>query len=619
MKRILSVLVFLIYLFLPEIVIADENFNITANSEYKITTAGVSFVTNNIDIKNKNSSLYSKSFNFQISGQNPKNIKVYENGDLLQFETKTQNDNTEVIINFPKSVIGLDNTRSFLITYEDDSLLKVTSDVKEINIPKLNNPDSFDEYKIKVSAPLAFGEDVYFSVIPRDTVIDAESKSYLFVKEDFKDKGISFIFGRFQTFSFNINFHLENPLKKNSLIEVAIPPDSNLQELYYEDISPKPKNIRVDEDGNWLASFDLKPREKLDIHSRGYVRILAQPRKLPHPSTSTLFKNTIPTQFWQSEDPVIKDIAATLETPEDIYKYVITKLSYNYERVKPNIDRLGAKTAVQEPTDAICMEFTDLFIALARAKGIPARESNGYAYSDNPKLLPLALVADVLHAWPEYWDEQRQMWIAVDPTWEATSGRDYFNHFDLNHFAFVMHGLDPLKPYSAGSYKLGTDPQKDIYILPSELPLGEKNNIKIDYTFRDIIPFVKGKLGVNFKNSGQNALYDITPEIFLSDKQYHTKVITVLTPYSSEKMEINFNYGIFAKDVPDTIKVSAYRKEIEIPINKTKVIIYQILLVFIFIFVIVFAILLKTHKKLRFFRNVYTKIKKTNLFKRNHK
>ena len=160
---------------------------------------------------------------------------------------------------------------------------------------------------------------------------------------------------------------------------------------------------------------------------------------------------------------------------------------------------------------------------------------------------------------------------------------------------------------------------KDIYILPSELPLGEKNNIKIDYTFRDIIPFVKGKLGVNFKNSGQNALYDITPEIFLSDKQYHTKVITVLTPYSSEKMEINFNYGIFAKDVPDTIKVSAYRKEIEIPINKTKVIIYQILLVFIFIFVIVFAILLKTHKKLRFFRNVFTKIKKTNLFKRNHK
>ena len=72
------------------------------------------------------------------------------------------------------------------------------------------------------------------------------------------------------------------------------------------------------------------------------------------------------------------------------------------------------------------MEFTDLFIAIAREKGIYSREIQGYGFLWIQKLQPLSLSSDILHAWPEYFDLKTENWVAVDPTWENTSGIDYF-------------------------------------------------------------------------------------------------------------------------------------------------------------------------------------------------
>src|SRR3989344_2583826 len=112
------------------------------------------------------------------------------------------------------------------------------------------------------------------------------------------------------------------------------------------------------------------------------------------------------------------------------------------------------------------MEFTVLFIALARAAGIPAREVNGFAYTQNEKERPLSLVKDVLHAWPEYYDSDIQTWVMVDPTWgNTTGGVDYFYTLDFDHFAFVIKGVNSSYPIPAGGYKISQDLQtKDINI-----------------------------------------------------------------------------------------------------------------------------------------------------------
>ncbi|MEO7454696.1 MAG: transglutaminase-like domain-containing protein [Gemmatimonadaceae bacterium] len=69
-----------------------------------------------------------------------------------------------------------------------------------------------------------------------------------------------------------------------------------------------------------------------------------------------------------------------------------------------------------------CNEHTQLYVALARAAGIPARVAAGLAFLDGKFYY---------HAWPEIWLER---WVAVDPT---------FGQFpaDASHLRFTIGGL----------------------------------------------------------------------------------------------------------------------------------------------------------------------------------
>ncbi|MDB4900423.1 MAG: hypothetical protein JWN53_2231 [Gemmatimonadetes bacterium] len=69
-----------------------------------------------------------------------------------------------------------------------------------------------------------------------------------------------------------------------------------------------------------------------------------------------------------------------------------------------------------------CNEHAQLYVALARAAGIPARVAAGLAYLDGKFYY---------HAWPEVWLAQ---WVAVDPT---------FGQFpaDASHLRFTVGGL----------------------------------------------------------------------------------------------------------------------------------------------------------------------------------
>ncbi|MCX6793657.1 MAG: transglutaminase-like domain-containing protein [Candidatus Gottesmanbacteria bacterium] len=152
-------------------------------------------------------------------------------------------------------------------------------------------------------------------------------------------------------------------------------------------------------------------------------------------------------------------------TPRAIYTYVSQTLGYDYTRVSQTPIRKGAILTLGTPKDSICMEFTDLFIAIARAAGIPAREAVGYAYTTNSRLRPLSLVADVLHAWPEYYDSELKLWVPVDPTWaNTTGGVNYFDKMDFNHIVFAIYGTASDYPYPAGFYRKNGKTTKDVTV-----------------------------------------------------------------------------------------------------------------------------------------------------------
>ena len=396
--------------------------------------------------------------------------------------------------------------------------------------------------------------------------------------------------------SFKLSYHLENPLNDYAETTIPIPPDSAFQKIYYESIDPLPASIDMDSDGNWIATYKLKPRERIDVNVTGSVQIFSKEREFNTPSEEVLSNNLESNEFWTHDDPNIIAISKTLNTPKDIYDYTVNSLSYDYERVRPNIQRLGAIKALEHPDSAICMEFTDLFIALSRASGIPAREVNGYAYTENPEIQPLSLVADVLHAWPEYWDSERQAWIPVDPTWgDTTSGINYFDKLDLRHFTFVIHGGDPVKPYAPGSYKLGPNPQKDVYVNFGKLPDEKEANIDLSAIVSRKFPYFDSVIKVTIDNKGPTALYNVSPSIITNLGENDAENIEFLSPFSKKDVYIKIPFSFLGLNTPDNVSIKVQDSVVEVSSYKTIVIINSMIILFL-IFTLIIVILLLAFK-----------------------
>jgi hypothetical protein len=576
---------------------AEGEFKTDVDVSYKVQESGITTVTNKITLENLFSDFYATAYTFILDNIKPVNLTAFEGAKKLPLEVKNEGTKTNIVISFPDTKVGRGTKRIFSVSYDDPTIAQRTGEVWEISIPRLSSDSSFSSYNLAFLVPNSFGEEAYMSPNPERKETQDGFKVYTFNKDVVSKTGIMAGFGQFQVFSFNLIYHLENPLVKSALVEIALPPDTSLQKVYYSKIDPKPNNVKTDNDGNWLASYILTPRQRVDIKTEGSVQIFAGPRPFLTPSQSTLESNLMATDYWQSSDPVILGLAKKYKTPKEIYDFVVNYLSYDFERVKPNVVRLGALEAFENPINAICMEFTDLFIAIARAAKIPAREINGFAYTENPKIQPLSLVSDILHAWPEYWDANKKTWISIDPTWGSTTGGvDFFNKLDLRHFAFVIHGADSQKPYPPGSYKLGPNPQKDVFVNFGQLPQDRFPQIKIEGNVEKFIPFTSQKILVNVKNIGTAASYDLDAQVFFDNKVVETHNIPELPPYGEYSFNIKVPFSFLARNTPNIVKITAQDEKLEIQSAKLDVIIYNLASIFLIALIITLIILFKLGK-----------------------
>ncbi len=493
---------------------AEGEFSTSILAQYTVNTSGNTLVSHTVTLINLFSTIHALSYSFILQGSAPTEIRAFENNVQLPLSTETAGSETKITVTFSQPVVGKGKERSFTIEYQDARVATKNGQVWEITIPKVEDIDKYDKYELSLLVPNTFGQPAYISPQPMNTTGHGEFIVHYFSKERLRESGVVAGYGSFQVFEFELAYHLRNPHRNLGETEVALPPDSAFQRVFYTSINPSPRTMRIDEDGNWLALYRLKSNETLDITAHGAVQLFATPQEFYPNTTPDLNRYLAPSTYWQTQDAQIAALAQELKTPREIYNYVVRTLSYDYSRVRENVERLGAAGVLANPQAAICMEFTDLFIALARAAGIPAREVNGYAYTENPQIQPLSLVADVLHAWPEYWDENREIWVPVDPTWgNTTGGVDFFSKLDLAHFAFVVHGKDPEQPYPAGSYKLAENPQKDVKVFFGSLPTGKTEASVALALAKPLIPFLPLRGILSAGNNGPTALYNLTPQI----------------------------------------------------------------------------------------------------------
>lgn len=578
---------------------AAGEFSTDLDVTYKVNESGITEVINKVTLTNIFSNLYATSYSIVLDSINPANARAYSaEGTAYSLNKTTDNDKTTLRVEFPDTVVGKDKSRTFYISFEESSFAVRTGEVWEISIPRLSEDATFNSYNLNLQVPEKLGLEAYMSPVPREKTNTNSYLNYNFNKSDVEKTGITAGFGAFQVFSFTLNYHLENPLAKSAKTEITIPPDTAYQKVYYSNIFPKPTNMTIDSDGNWIAEYTLSPRERVDVTAVGHVQIFSNFRPFQKPTDESLNQNLLKSDYWDTTNPEIVRLANQLKTPKAIYDYVSQTLKYDYARVRPNVERLGAVRALDNPTSAICMEFTDLFVAIARAAGIPAREVNGYAYTENPDIQPLSLVNDVLHAWPEYYDKEKGVWIPVDPTWGSTTGGvDYFSKLDLRHFTFVAHGKDAVKPYPAGSYKLGSNPQKDVFVSFGSLPEVRNSNLEVTANIEGWIPLISNRLNIKVVNPGPSAVYKVIPNIYFDGIKKDTNInIEELLPFQETKKIVEIPFSFLGVNTPNIVMIEVLGKDISIPTNKKQVIIYNLLFIFVVTILILVTIMFRLKK-----------------------
>lgn len=560
LKKIFLLLVFLIAVNKPSL--ASENFLVSQKITYEIKPDGKTFVSENISLTNKTSQYYSTEYTAVISSLKIQNVRGFDRLGDLKIKMTTEGRDTEGKTNlhayFNDKVAGLGKTMNFTLQFETDGFAKKIGRVWEVNLPGVSDTLN-GQYSAVLVVPKDFGPLVYSK--PK---IGTVGQTYTWVLDEKFKNGLYLAFGDYQVFEFNLKYHLKNPKLYPVQTEIALPPDNNFQKINLSSLKPPPENVTVDNDGNWLAKYALPAGDNLEISASGSAKISLAPAAEFQEIDSSLYLKS--QKFWESDNPEITALAKNLKTAGKIYDYVVSALEYDYQRAGNNNERYGALKALQNPKNAICMEFTDLFIALSRAAGIPAREINGFAYTTNSKTQPLSLNRDILHAWPEYYDAENKRWLMVDPTWEKTTkGLDYFSQFDFNHFVFVTKGLASDYPLPAGSYKTGEDNSPDVKVVPKDENFSPPVPEKLKISFK-----LPQKLTSGFQAPGSVEIANINSLAFnlnvltvlVDGKTYAPKYDTqILPPYAKTSFNLEIQSRNFQEDkvIPVVIKTKSGR------------------------------------------------------------
>lgn len=602
MRKLILIIYLVITIFLihgnsPSIVLSQSSFSVDSFITYDLDENGDANVVQDITLTNEVAEVYAKSYTVSLANFKPEDVKAESEGIEIPVRKEESGNQTSLSLDFPDIKVGKGASRNFKLTYRIRKFAQKTGEVWELLLPYQTDIENFRSYHLTVFVPTSFGNLAYSSPEPRSRFVQENKNGFEFAKEDLKNTGVTLGFGNFQIFSFTLIYHLENPLEKEAVSKIALPPDTSFQRVFYQQINPAPTKISLDNDSNWIADYRLQPRESLEVKATGYAQIFPYPQKIRDFDKETLYKNTLPQKYWESDSPEIRRIAQNLRSIKEVYDYVVNILNYDYDRAKPNVQRLGAKAALENPNSAICMEFTDLFVAILRAKGIPAREINGYAYTENPKLMPLSLVNDVLHSWPEYWDETKKIWIPVDPTWQKTNVQaDFFEKQDLRHFAFVIHGESSTYPPSAGSYKLGYQPQKDVFITLGGQPELINNRVSSEIQVITKIPLLSYKAKINIKNDGQSAIYNQKILVFFDQNKVKEENIAYLLPFSNYEFEVNIPFSFLAQKTPSKISISYVNNKKEVLGVKEQVLLANILVIFALVILVMVFIIIRFNK-----------------------
>lgn len=547
--RIVSLLLLLLvsWWITPTPTWANEKFHTDLQTTYTVSPTGTTTVNQVLTLTNRTPTDYITRYGLKITSPDISNVSVRSNGQALTPEIVKTDAQTSIGITFPDVIAGEGQKRVVEISYRDPDAAIISGKVLEVLVPRLAAAEEYDSYALTIITPEQFGTPT--RITPATYTVDRTGSNYTTRLYLNRGESVTALYGTQQVFNFDLKYHLLNPSPNTGLAQIALPPDTTYQKVNYEVLDPRPDKIEVDSDGNWIATYQVPSEATIIVQAQGQAYLSLNPiHRFAGPSDLQPWLRG--QEFWDISNPQITELAQDYQTPRAIYDYIVETFDYNYASLEGDNPRLGAINALNAPNQTACQEFTDAFVAISRAAGIPARRVTGYAYTQNNLLRPLDLNRNILHAWPEYYDRAKQQWIPIDPTWgNTTGGVNYFDQFDLNHIVFAINGVSSTLPFPVGSY------------APDQVTADESLRISFGQFFPELAPEldirvttgglaglpIPGHNQLLITNQTGQAWYNIrlTPQVIPADYTLPSSLeVPELLPYQT----VMINVPVFHQD-----------------------------------------------------------------------
>lgn len=596
------------FIFSPKPSLAVSEFKTDYNVNYDVSADGSTQVTEKINLTNLTETYFASNFVLTIGSTSLSEITASDQGGTMEVSSQIKNNQTIVTLKFNEQITGINKTQTFTLKYKSNDFASKVGESWEVNLPRIHEGVDIETYNLNLSVPMSFGEPTSINPKPKSESDGLGKLVLTFNKDNLAGSGVSVNFGSNQAFDFNLKYNLNNSSFLPTVESISLPMNTNYQDVAIKKITPEPLNVTIDADGNYLAWYQLRQRSNQEITVEGSVKLYINPKQEGRLTKSQISALTKSDKYWEKDNPSIKAVIAqifkngvpktTREKARLIYRYVVSVLKFNPD--SSNQTRLGALTSLLNTDKAKAEEFTDLFITLARADSIPARELDGLSYSQNKMLRPLSLTAGMTHAWPEYYDENTG-WVMVDPTWEQTSGGvNYFDKLDLNHFVVNIRGNSSTIPIPVEN--------GEMKISQGEFNAAGKADVEIDVN-SSIWAGLPGSFKVKVINNGTTVIPSDNLSINAGKiNLLSSNIIPVVSipPHGFAAFDVNFRTPFLTEGGSDEITILYQGQQYKKQVNITTFFLLSLLpYLFGSVFFLIFAMYVfilglhikKTHKK----------------------
>ncbi|MFW5702761.1 MAG: transglutaminase-like domain-containing protein [Candidatus Dojkabacteria bacterium] len=321
-------------------------------------------------------------------------------------------------------------------------------------------------YRTRLRIPSSAGTENIVSVEPNSNFSEGNFDVYVFDQNKLLGKFVWVQRGDSQVYKFSLVQPLLPTAERASgdinRYKIIIPRDMVEerieQRIYLTEISPEPIGINVDADGNLIGVFQVDANEETDVRIEGYALLQNRgaERRLSEVAGSLEALDEVDgssadvylseSEFWEVGNSAIQEAALekggettdVYELASNIYEQVVAEIDYS-EVKRFGINESQGALRTLEGGAAVCMEYSDLYLSLLRARGVPTRAAFGYGYDSR-----LAGNAQEPHQWVQVYLPGTNSWITVDVTWGETGANVIGG--DLNHFFTHVASSDPNTP-----------------------------------------------------------------------------------------------------------------------------------------------------------------------------